>query len=163
MIETQMAVKALQVGELEKQTKHLETAAPDKDMQVIKTKKTKVEERFKQLKQPLLERQWLLEKKKEALQFRRDVEDELLWIAEKMPQATSTEYGNSLFQVHMLEKKNQSLQTEVDNHEPRINTVCHNGQKLIDEGECFLCIVLNTSHNYKFSLQVMKMQSNLED
>ncbi|KAJ8913948.1 hypothetical protein NQ315_015185 [Exocentrus adspersus] len=134
MIETQMAVKAVQVGELEKQTKHLETAAPEKDMQQIKSKKQKVEERFQQLKQPLLERQRVLEKKKEALQFRRDVEDELLWIAEKMPQATSTEYGNSLFQVHMLEKKTQSLQTEVDNHEPRINTVCNNGQKLIDEG-----------------------------
>lgn len=134
MIETQMAVKAQQVGELEKQTKHLETAAPDKDMQEIKFKKVKVEERFQQLKQPLLERQRILEKKKAALQFRRDIDDELLWISEKMPQALSTEYGNSLFQVHMLEKKTQSLQTEVDNHEPRINTVCNNGQKLIDEG-----------------------------
>lgn len=135
MIETQMAVKARQVDELEKQTKHLETAAPEKDIEGIKTKKTKVELRFEQLKQPLLERQRILEKKKEALQFRRDVEDELLWISEKMPQALSTEYGNSLFEVHMLEKKTQSLQTEVDNHEPRINTVCHNGQKLIDEGK----------------------------
>ncbi|CAH2015628.1 unnamed protein product, partial [Acanthoscelides obtectus] len=125
MIETQMAVKARQ---------HLETATPEKDMQHIKTKKSKVEERFQKLKEPLLERQKLLEKKKEALQFRRDIEDELSWISEKMPLATSTEYGNSLFQVHMLEKKNQSLQTEVDNHEPRINTVCNNGQKLIDEG-----------------------------
>lgn len=135
MIETQMAVKARQVDELEKQTKHLETAAPEKDIEGIKYKKTKVEQRFEQLKQPLLERQRILEKKKEALQFRRDVEDELLWISEKMPQALSTEYGNSLFEVHMLEKKTQSLQTEVDNHEPRINTVCYNGQKLIDEGK----------------------------
>ncbi|ERL93929.1 hypothetical protein D910_11215 [Dendroctonus ponderosae] len=36
MIETQMAVKARQVNELEKQTKHLETAAPDKDINKIK-------------------------------------------------------------------------------------------------------------------------------
>ncbi|XP_066147280.1 spectrin beta chain isoform X2 [Euwallacea fornicatus] len=134
MIETQMAVKARQVDELEKQTKHLETAAPDKDINEIKVKKTKVEERFQLLKQPLIERQIILEKKKEALQFRRDIEDELLWISEKMPLATSTEYGNNLFQVNTLQKKNQSLQTEVDNHEPRINTVCNNGQKLIDEG-----------------------------
>ena len=28
----------------------------------------------------------------------------------------------------------QSLRTEIDNHEPRINLVCNNGQKLIDEG-----------------------------
>ncbi|CAH0560832.1 unnamed protein product [Brassicogethes aeneus] len=134
MIETQMAVKARQVDELEKQTKHLETAAPEKDMEDIKVKKSKVEQRFQKLKDPLIERQRILEKKKEALQFRRDVEDELLWIAEKMPQASSTEYGNGLFQVHTLEKKNQSLRTEIDNHEPRINTVCNNGQKLIDEG-----------------------------
>lgn len=95
------------------------------------------------------------------VQFRRDVDDEKLWIAEKMPLATNTEYGNSLFNVHMLKKKNQvcersvcrrgdgkrgdiyynflfcffqSLSTETDNHEPRIHTVCNNGQKLIDEG-----------------------------
>lgn len=40
-------------------------------------------------------------------QFRRDVEDEKLWIGEKMPLATSQEYGNSLFNVHTLKKKNQ--------------------------------------------------------
>ncbi|XP_050300402.1 spectrin beta chain isoform X2 [Anthonomus grandis grandis] len=134
MIETQMAVKARQVDELEKQTKHLETAAPDKDINEIKVKKSKVEQRFELIKQPLIERQRVLEKKKEALQFRRDVEEELLWIAEKMPLANSTEYGNNLFQVNTLQKKNQSLQTEVENHEPRVNTVCNNGQKLIDEG-----------------------------
>lgn len=34
----------------------------------------------------------------------------------------------------MLKKKNQSLRTEIDNHEPRIHAVVTNGQKLIDEG-----------------------------
>ncbi|XP_018330207.1 spectrin beta chain isoform X2 [Agrilus planipennis] len=134
MIETQMAVKAKQVDELESQTAHLQRKVPQKDMHEIKSKKSQVEQRFQQLKQPLLERQRQLEKKKEAFQFRRDVEDELLWISEKMPLATSTDYGNSLFQVHMLKKKHQSLRTEIDNHEPRINSVCNNGQKLIDEG-----------------------------
>ncbi|XP_031340311.1 spectrin beta chain isoform X2 [Photinus pyralis] len=133
-IETQMAVKARQVESLGPQTVHLQRTVPDKDMDEIKVKKTKVENRFQQLKQPLVERQRQLEKKKEAFQFRRDVEDELLWIADKMPLALSTDYGTSLFQVHMLEKKNQSLRTEVDNHEPRINSVCNNGQKLVDEG-----------------------------
>ncbi|ERL88887.1 hypothetical protein D910_06269 [Dendroctonus ponderosae] len=134
MIETQMTVKARQVDELEKQTKHLETAAPDKDINEIKVKKSKVEERFQLIKQPFIGRQRLLEKKKEALQFRRDVEDGLLWIAEKMPLATSTEYGNNLFQVNTLQQNNQSQQTEVENHEPRVNTVCNNGQnRLINE------------------------------
>jgi spectrin beta len=30
-----------------------------------------------------------------------------------MPQATSTEYGNSLFNVHMLKKKNQVIVKEL--------------------------------------------------
>lgn len=134
MIETQMAVKARQVNELENQATHLQRTVPEQKMEEIKVKKTLVEKRFEQLKAPLLERQYQLEKKKEAFQFRRDVEDEKLWVSEKMPQANSTEYGNSLFNVHMLKKKNQSLRTEIDNHEPRIMLVCNNGQKLIDEG-----------------------------
>ena len=109
MIETQMAVKARQVTELDKQADHLQRTVPDDKMEEIKFKKEKVAQRFAQLKEPLVERQRQLEKKKEAYQFRRDVEDEKLWIAEKMPQATSKEYGNSLFNVHMLKKKNQSL------------------------------------------------------
>lgn len=49
----------------------------------------------------------MLLKKKEAYQFRRDVEDEKLWISEKMPLTQSSDYGNSLFSVQMLKKKNQ--------------------------------------------------------
>uniref|UniRef100_A0A069DY92 Spectrin beta chain n=1 Tax=Panstrongylus megistus TaxID=65343 RepID=A0A069DY92_9HEMI len=133
MIETQMAVKARQVTELETQATYLERTVPEK-MGEIKQKKYAVEERFQKLKEPLLQRQRQLEKNKEAFQFRRDVEDEKLWIAEKMPLATSTDFGNSLFNVHTLKKKNQSLSTEIDNHEPRLHAVLRNGEKLVEEG-----------------------------
>lgn len=36
----------------------------------------------------------------------RDVEDEKLWISEKMPLATSNNFGNSLLSVQLLTKKN---------------------------------------------------------
>ncbi|XP_026477327.1 spectrin beta chain isoform X2 [Ctenocephalides felis] len=135
MIETQMAVKARQVSDLDKQAEHLQkSATPAEKMDDIKAKKTQVERRFEQIKAPLMERQKQLEKKKEAFQFRRDVADEKLWIDEKMPQALSQDYGNSLFQVHMLKKKNRSLDTEIDNHEPRIQAIISNGNKLIAEG-----------------------------
>ncbi|KAL1138874.1 hypothetical protein AAG570_008936 [Ranatra chinensis] len=133
MIETQMAVKAKQVSELETQAVYLERTVPDKMEEIIQ-KKSQVEQRFELLKEPLLLRQRQLSKNKEAFQFRRDIEDEKLWIAEKMPLATSTDYGTSLFSVHTLKKKNQSLATEIDNHEPRIHAVCHNGEKLVEEG-----------------------------
>ncbi|XP_054154264.1 spectrin beta chain-like isoform X2 [Oppia nitens] len=132
LIETQMAVKARQVNDLESQVEYLEKIEPQKTDE-IKAKKAYVEDRFQRLQAPLLERKQQLLKKKEAYQFRRDVEDEKMWIQEKMPLATSPDYGNSLFNVQMLIKKNQSLRTEIDNHEPRILNICENGRKLIDE------------------------------
>lgn len=132
IIETQMAIKAKQVTELQTQAEHLAQMDPEK-IDEIEGKKVHVEDRFQQLQEPLLDRKKQLMKKKEAFQFCRDVEDEKLWIQEKMPVATSSDYGNSLFSVQMLKKKNQSLQTEIDNHEPRIISICEAGRKLIDE------------------------------
>lgn len=57
----------------------------------------------------------------------------MLWLTEKMQQAKTTDYGDSLFSVQSLLKKNQSLKNEVDNHEPRIISICEDGEKLIRE------------------------------
>ncbi|XP_071041629.1 spectrin beta chain [Parasteatoda tepidariorum] len=132
-VETQMALKAKQVDELKSQAEYLESMTPEKTDE-IEYKKAYVEDRFNKLLGPLDERKSRLMKKKEAFQFCRDVEDEKLWIHEKMPLATSSDFGNSLYSVQMLKKKNQSLQTEIDNHEHRIVYVCENGNKLIREG-----------------------------
>jgi spectrin beta len=52
MIETQMAVKAKQVNELENQAQHLQQMDPDKGEEIV-AKKTVVESRFDKLKAPL--------------------------------------------------------------------------------------------------------------
>ena len=79
--------------------------------------------RFAKVLEPLQQRRSQLEKAKQVQQFVRDIQDERLWIDEKMPQAKSTDYGNSLMSVQMLQKKNKSLHNEVDSHEPHINSV----------------------------------------
>lgn len=66
-----------------------------------------VDYRFAKIQEPLVKRREQLEKVKFIHQFVRDVEDEKLWIEEKMPQASSSNYGNSLLSVQLLEKKNQ--------------------------------------------------------
>merc|ERR1719471_468714 len=48
--------------------------------------------------------------------------------------ASSQEVGNSLQAVNLLLKKNKMLAGEIANHEPRVNNVVENGQKLISEG-----------------------------
>ena len=70
--------------------------------------------RFAKMLEPLMDRRAKLERTKRLHQFLRDIEDEKMWIAEKLPQAQSTSYGNSLLSVQMLQKKNKSLQNEVE-------------------------------------------------
>jgi len=72
--------------------------------------------RFAKMLEPLMDRRAKLERTKRLHQFLRDVEDEKLWIAEKLPAAQSTAYGTSLLGVQMLQKKNKSLQNEVKTH-----------------------------------------------
>lgn len=51
--------------------------------------------------EPLLERREKLDRAKKVHQFLRDIDDEKLWIAEKLHQAKSPNYGNSLLTVQV--------------------------------------------------------------
>ena len=124
ILESQLKIKQQQVDELQSQAHLIEDLDPEKE-EVIKTKRAQVEERFQKVLAPLNLRRNMLEQVKRLHQFLRDVEDEKMWIDERMPQATSNDYGNSLLSVQMLQKKNQSLRNEIDSHEPRINVSCH--------------------------------------
>lgn len=128
-----------------------------------------------------------MEVKKEVFQFMRDVDDENIWMEEKMnlvsfrfrpfceknkliiskhqlncltrfsiflklQQVTSEELGSSLQDVNMLVKKNKTLKSEIENHEPRINFVRNNGQKLIDE---------NNAQSEEFERQIADLQEKL--
>lgn len=84
--------------------------------------------------EPLMDRRAKLERTKRLHQFLRDIEDEKIWISEKMLLAQSTNYGNSLLSVQMLQKKNKSLRNEIDSHEPRIISVVDLGLAMIEEG-----------------------------
>ena len=132
MIETQMRIKSEQVQELGSQAEHLERMSPEKTEE-IEEKKKQVETKFQTILAPLEARKKELEIKKEVFQFLRDVEDENIWMEEKMNIVTSEEFGSSLQDVNMLIKKNKTLKGEIDNHEPRICSVYENGQKLIDD------------------------------
>uniref|UniRef100_A0A452RHF9 Spectrin beta chain n=1 Tax=Ursus americanus TaxID=9643 RepID=A0A452RHF9_URSAM len=79
-----------------------------------------VEEKFRALCQPMKERCRRLQASREQHQFHRDVEDEILWVTERLPMASSMEHGKDLPSVQLLMKKNQTLQKEIQGHEPRI-------------------------------------------
>jgi spectrin beta len=114
MIETQMIVKTQQVSDLESQAEHLTRMEPEKQEEIMEKKRV-VDERFKNIMAPLEARKTELLKKKEAFQLRRDIEDESLWIEEKMAAASSRDMGNSLQEVNLLQKKNKMMISEIEN------------------------------------------------
>lgn len=88
--------------------------------------------RFALILEPLLRRREQLEATKRERQFLRDIEDEILWIHEKIPQAESTDYGSSLPSVQMLLKKLRSLDNEINNHELHMKRVVDAGLLLVE-------------------------------
>uniref|UniRef100_A0AAY4D1S4 Spectrin beta chain n=1 Tax=Denticeps clupeoides TaxID=299321 RepID=A0AAY4D1S4_9TELE len=87
----------------------------------------RVSESFSQLQEPLRLRRQQLLASKEAHQFNRDLEDEILWVKERMPLATSTDHGKDL----------PTLQKEIQGHQPRIDDIQAHGQSMApsQEGE----------------------------
>uniref|UniRef100_A0A7N8X706 Spectrin beta chain n=1 Tax=Mastacembelus armatus TaxID=205130 RepID=A0A7N8X706_9TELE len=101
----------------------------------------RVTDNFSNLKDPLQQRRQQLLASKEAHQFNRDLEDEILWVKERMPLATSTDHGKDLPTVQLLIKKNQTLQKEIQGHQPRIDDIHRRGktQSQVDgERQCVL-------------------------
>uniref|UniRef100_A0A3P8Y6L9 Spectrin beta chain n=1 Tax=Esox lucius TaxID=8010 RepID=A0A3P8Y6L9_ESOLU len=86
-------------------------------------RQAEVETRIVRLIEPLKERRRILLASKEVHQVGRDLEDEILWVQERLPAATSQEHGSSLQAVQQLMKKNQTLQRELQGHRARVEDV----------------------------------------
>lgn len=123
-------MKRDQISKLESEAAQLKDPA---QLEVIEKRKVAVQERINALDEPIQERRRNLDRAKRVHQFMRDVEDETLWIQDRRPIAEDTNIGNSLQAVQTLQKKNQSLATEIDNHEPQVMETCENGRQMIEE------------------------------
>lgn len=65
--------------------------------------------RYKSLHDPLQERRGSLEASRLQYQFFRDVDEELAWVREKLPMASSRDYGQSLATVQSLQEKHKVM------------------------------------------------------
>lgn len=163
-IETQLIAKQRQVDELKDQALKLKETEPEK-ADDIDFKRVNVQERFSRIMQPLDEQKKALEQQKRMFQFLRDCEDEMLWIDEKSQLAKSQDFGNSLINVKMLERKNEALNKDVENHEARIQQVCNDGEQMITEGhtrsEEFKTLIgdlVNAWNNLKLDIAIRRQK-----
>uniref|UniRef100_A0A8D2LFG8 Spectrin beta chain n=1 Tax=Varanus komodoensis TaxID=61221 RepID=A0A8D2LFG8_VARKO len=121
MLENQMDLREKEVEGLKAQA--LALSQEDSNTVEVDGKLRTVEERFVELRAPLRERCEKLLASKEEHQFHRDLEDEILWVKERMPMAVCTDHGKDLPTAQLLIKKNQTLQKEIQGHQPRINDI----------------------------------------
>ncbi|XP_073725686.1 spectrin beta chain, erythrocytic-like [Misgurnus anguillicaudatus] len=106
---------------------------------------------FQKLLTPLAQRKSKLEAAKGVHQFFRDLADEILWVNERLPMAMSEDHGNNLQTVQLLLKKNQSLQKEIDGHQPRIDEVLERGRRMVAAAE-------GSPEAERMSEEMMKLQ-----
>ncbi|XP_063349765.1 spectrin beta chain, non-erythrocytic 4-like isoform X2 [Pelmatolapia mariae] len=120
-LETQMEEWYKEVGQLQVQASSIPQQTQVKE--TVAERQAAVEARMVRLIEPLKERRRILLASKEVHQVGRDLEDEILWVQERLPMAMSQEHGSSLQAVQQLMKKNQSLQRELQSHRSRIEDV----------------------------------------
>ncbi|XP_008571577.1 PREDICTED: spectrin beta chain, non-erythrocytic 1 isoform X2 [Galeopterus variegatus] len=131
MLENQMEVRKKEIEELQSQAQALSQEGKSTDE--VDSKRVTVQTKFMELLEPLNERKHNLLASKEIHQFNRDVEDEILWVGERMPLATSTDHGHNLQTVQLLIKKNQTLQKEIQGHQPRIDDIFERSQNIVTD------------------------------
>uniref|UniRef100_A0A3B1ID66 Spectrin, beta, non-erythrocytic 4b n=1 Tax=Astyanax mexicanus TaxID=7994 RepID=A0A3B1ID66_ASTMX len=88
------------------------------------------ETRIVRLIEPLKERRRILLASKEMHQVTQDLEDEIVWIQERLPLASSKEYGTNLQSVQQLVKTHEALQMEQQARRPRLEEVLERAEAI---------------------------------
>uniref|UniRef100_H2SCG6 Spectrin beta chain n=1 Tax=Takifugu rubripes TaxID=31033 RepID=H2SCG6_TAKRU len=120
-MENQMEAWYKEVGQLQVQVATIPQQTQVKE--TVTEHQSAVEARMVRLIEPLKERRRILLASKELHQVGRDLEDEILWIQERLPMAMSQEHGATLQEVQQLMKKNQTLQRELQGHKSKLEDV----------------------------------------
>uniref|UniRef100_A0A8D0D0D3 Spectrin beta chain n=1 Tax=Sander lucioperca TaxID=283035 RepID=A0A8D0D0D3_SANLU len=131
ILESQVEVRQKEVEELQGQSQALSQEGKGSDE--TDGQRISVEKKFQSLQAPLKKRRDILMASREIHQFNRDVEDEILWVEERMALATSTDHGHNLQTVQLLIKKNQTLQKEIQGHQPRYDDIFERSQHVLRE------------------------------
>ncbi|NXS82099.1 SPTB1 protein, partial [Erpornis zantholeuca] len=85
-------------------------------------------QRVLELLEPLERKRKELETAKAMYQLGRDLEDETLWVQERLSLARSMDHGTDLPSVQRLTKRNETLQKELVGHAPRLGEVLSRGE-----------------------------------
>ncbi|XP_069806664.1 spectrin beta chain, non-erythrocytic 5 isoform X2 [Dendropsophus ebraccatus] len=115
--------------------------------------------RYKSLNEPLQECRAALEGRKLLDQFFRDIDDELSWIEDKMPLASSKECGQSLTTAQALLEKHQNLENEISSREALTKAVMGTGRKLVRGNHFASQEIDNRLHQLEVAAETLKAEA----
>ncbi|KFP61901.1 Spectrin beta chain, non-erythrocytic 5, partial [Cariama cristata] len=118
-----------------------------------------VVQRYKNLRDPLQERRGSLEARRLEYQFFRDVDEELAWVHEKLPMASSRDYGQSLATVQSLQEKHQNLENEISSRDALTRAVLSTGQKLVRGGHAASRKIMKHLKELETSVETLKAEA----
>ncbi|NWY43671.1 SPTN5 protein, partial [Sylvia atricapilla] len=116
-------------------------------------------QRYKRLHDPLQERRGSLEASRLQYQFFRDVDEELAWVREKLPMASSKDYGKSLATVQSLQEKHQNLENEIYSRDALTKAVISTGQKLARGGHSASRKIVEHLKELETSVETLKAEA----
>ncbi|XP_065538942.1 spectrin beta chain, non-erythrocytic 5 [Lathamus discolor] len=116
-------------------------------------------QRYKSLHDPLQERRRSLEASRLQYQFFRDVDEELAWVHEKLPMASSKDYGQSLSTVQSLQEKHQNLENEISSRDALTKAVLSTGQKLVRGGHSASRKIMEHLKELETSVETLKAEA----
>ncbi|XP_069631765.1 spectrin beta chain, non-erythrocytic 4 [Haliaeetus albicilla] len=120
-MESQVEEWYKEVGELQVQAAALPAQAAGR--QAVGERQSAVGTRIVRLIEPLKEHRRILLASKEVHQVSHELEDEVLWVQDRLPLATLKDHGTNLQTVQQFIKKNQNLRREIQVHRPRVDEV----------------------------------------
>nr|CAB3266545.1 spectrin alpha chain, non-erythrocytic 1 [Phallusia mammillata] len=86
------------------------------------------------LQEPVRKRREKLLESQKSKQLFRDIQDELEWIQDKWPIATTANIGKDFMSAKNLLRKHRITQSEISGHESQIDDVCAQANNLIEQG-----------------------------
>jgi len=101
----------------------------------IKRRRDEVLERWRKLKQALLDNRAKLGEAQSLQQFSRDVDEMEIWITEKLQTAMDESYKDPS-NIQAKHQKHQAFESELAANADRIQAVLKMGEKLIDKEQC---------------------------
>ncbi|NXW82166.1 SPTN5 protein, partial [Alopecoenas beccarii] len=116
-------------------------------------------QRYNSLRDPLQERRWSLEASRLQYQFFRDIDEELAWVHEKLPMASSRDYGHSLATVQSLQEKHQNLENEISSRDALTKAVLSTGHNLVRGGHSASRKIMEHMKELETSVETLKAEA----